>query len=132
MQQTLASHNGLRLDPSSDDGKLPILAKLTANNCKLHYVVNSREVIDYDLSDIDPNTIKVWTVTAGPGTGVSSVDFDARNFDKSVRYTNPSDPKADYSADNGAFDLDAPEHAESFAKALRHAVELCGGKSSTF
>ena len=125
MQKALASHNGQRLDPT-DDGKHPVIAKLTANNCKLQYVVNDWETVHYDLSDVNPITIT--TKEIGQATWVV---FDTRNFDESVRYTHP-DPKDDYSAESGGFSLATPEYAESFAKALRHAVELCGGKPSTF
>ena len=83
MQQALASHNGQRLDPM-DDGKYPILAKLTANNCKLQYVVNDWETVHYDLSDVNPNMIK--TKEIGQATWVV---FDTRNFDKSVHYAHP-------------------------------------------
>ena len=126
MRQTLAVHNGQRSDTTlASDVK--VLARLTANECNLDYVITNFETSHYDLRDIDPNSIK--TEKIGDATWVV---FRTRNFNRSVRYEHPSDPTLNYTDEGGGFSLDSADHAQSFQKALHHAVELCGGRPSTF
>jgi hypothetical protein len=44
----------------------------------------------------------------------------------------PDDTNTDYTAETGGFSLDEEQVANSFAKALTHAAELCGGRPSLF
>jgi hypothetical protein len=124
MHQSLATHRAV-YRPLIADGK--ILSALKANGCSLDYVVTSSETVHYDLGDIDPKTIKVEPPSkVGPILEVFQVTFKTTNYHQSVRYSDNS------TSDMGFFGLDTQENAESFQKALAHAVELCGGKPSTF
>jgi hypothetical protein len=126
MGQSLAAHNGHRVDDTVAKD-VQIVSRLMPHECNLDYVVTNYETVHYDLRDVDPTTIK--TEKIGQATWVV---FQTRDFHRSVHYTHSSDPKLDYSAENGGFSLDSEEHALSFQKALQHATELCGGKPSTF
>jgi hypothetical protein len=124
MQQSLATHSALYGEPLIADSK--ILSELKANGCSLDYVVTSSETVHYDLGDIDPKTIKVEPIKVGPIVEVFQVTFKMTNYHQSVRYSDNS------TGDMGFFRLDTQENADSFQKALSHAVDLCGGKPSTF
>jgi len=127
MQRSLASHNGQRIEQPPLPPEVKLVNRLTADHCKLTYDVSQFEVVQYDLSDIDTKTVTVerigntwWTV------------FKTRNFNKSVQYRHPKDHGSDYNAENGGFSLDDEQTANSFAKAVTHAAELCGGRPSSF
>ena len=47
------------------------------------------------------------------------VTSKTRNFNHSVRYVHPTEPKDDYDAEDGGFALDSNDTAASFMKALR-------------
>lgn len=88
-------------------------AKLSADGCKVTYVNQWGESTNFNLSEIDPRTIKI---TPGGATSVTAwVEFNKTN-----------------TAHGAHLWLDSEENAQSFAKALKHAVGLCGGKSSLF
>jgi hypothetical protein len=82
----------------------------------------------FSLSDIDPRSIRVvgQSVLTG-GQGVQ-VKFAARNALEALSYSGNIIGKSN----NSEFSVDDPAYAARFAKAFRHAVELCGGKPSTF
>jgi hypothetical protein len=127
MQRSLASHNGQRIQEPPLSPEVKLVNRLTADHCKLTYEVSQFDVVEFDLSEVDTKTVTVkkigntwWTV------------FKTRNFNKSVRYKHPKDPGADYSAEDGGFSLDEEQTASSFAEAVTHAAELCGGRPSTF
>jgi hypothetical protein len=126
MQKSLSAHNGQRLD-STLAKDVKVLALLNMNGCKLNYQVTNYETVQYDLSDIDPRTIKMEKIA-----DAAWVVFRTRNYNHSVLYTHSADAHADYSDEGGGFSLDTEEHANSFANALHRAVDLCGGKPSTF
>ena len=126
MQNALAQHNGQHVD-STIAREVKILARLTAENCKLTYELSKADTVQYDLADIDPKTIKTEKIGELPW-----VTFKTRDFHKSVHYTSPGEPKIDYMSETGGFSLDSPEVAASFSKALTRAVNLCGGKPSTY
>jgi hypothetical protein len=125
MKQSLATHNGQRLEIHSPDVK--VLARLTAGGCKFDYVVTNYESVHYDMADIDPKSIQLEKI--GKATWVT---FKTTNYHRSIRYMHAADPGADYSDESGGFSLDTEEHAQSFLKALHRVVDLCGGKPSTF
>jgi hypothetical protein len=85
------------------------------------------DVLQLDLGDIDTQSVRVEPI----GNTWWAV-FKTRNFSKSVQYKHPKDSTSDYTAANGGFSLDEQQTADSFAKALTHAAELCGGGPSTF
>jgi hypothetical protein len=99
------------LDMSTAQPIVKVPAKLTADGCKLTYLNQWNESAHYDLSEIDPEAIKLNN--AGNSASVW-VEF---------RKTN--------TADGGHFWLNS-EYAQSFAKALKHAAILCDGKPSLF
>lgn len=107
-------------------------------------------LVSFDLSDIDPNTIKPDAPYGTYGDLKKRTHFDNPpwNVDVHFRTTNDANKiEVDYpfGSDPGkpngvhtccdyiGFGLAVrPDYAPRFVKALRNAVELCGGKSSTF
>ncbi len=71
----------------------------------------------YTLADIDPKQISVH---------LNSVKFANTNAKSSINHSSFF-----YTA-NWFLIFDTEEHANQFAKAFKHAVDLCGGKASTF
>jgi hypothetical protein len=127
MQRALAEHNGQRID-NTISSEVKIIAKLTADHCKLSYELSDYDVVGFDLADIDPNSIKTEKI----GNAVWAT-FKNRDYHHSTHYTHPKDPTGfKYDGDTGGFSLDSQEVATSFSKALSRAVRLCGGKPSTF
>jgi hypothetical protein len=126
MRNALSEHNGQRLDEAYAKDVI-LINKLSSDRCNLTYEASSNESVQYDLSDINPKTIAVKPI----GKAVW-VTFDARDFHKSVHYRHPSDASLDYDSESGGFSLDSPDIAKSFSQALQRAVELCGGRPSTF
>jgi hypothetical protein len=125
MRNALAQHNGQRLDENLS--KENLVAKLSSDGCKLNYELTEHQMVEFDLSDVDPKTIAQKQI--GNGFWVT---FDARDFHKSIHYKHGAEVSDDYDATTGGFSLDSPEVAKSFAQALQRAVQLCGGKPSTF
>jgi hypothetical protein len=104
-----------------------VVLRLTADGCKLTYeAIQDHGTMRFDLSDIDTNKIRVEKIAEG----TTSVSFNTRNFNKSVQ--NIYSPDRQESLTGGSFWMDSPEVAQSFAKALTHAAQLCGGRPSTF
>lgn len=95
--------------------------------CPLTYALSQFDVVQFDLGDIDTKTVIVKQI----GNTWWAV-FKTRNFSKSVQYKHPKDPSLDYDAENGGFSLDEDQTANSFAKALTRAAELCGSSPSSF
>jgi hypothetical protein len=125
MQSAMTEHDGLRLQGISPD--VLVKNRLTTDHCKLTLEATQFEVIRYDFADIDTRTIKVeqignaWWVT-----------FDTRSFHRSVVYNHPEDHKLDYTTGSGGFSFNSKGVADSVAKAVAHAAELCGSGPSTF
>jgi hypothetical protein len=89
--------------------------------------------ITLSLKDIDPTDIQVEDMgkgSLGKGfEGQSGVNFHTRNYQKTIQVQNPDFPGsrvADVTLLTNSW------FAPKFAKALKRAVELCGGKSSSF
>jgi hypothetical protein len=127
MANALARHNGQRLD-STISKEVKLINKLTADHCQLTYELSNFDVSIYDLTDIDTKSIKIEKIGQA-----SWVTFKTRDFHHSLRYEHPLDKDHfAYSSESGGFSLDSEEVAASFSKALARAVDLCGGKPSTF
>ncbi|HEV3374809.1 MAG TPA: hypothetical protein VG051_03840 [Candidatus Acidoferrum sp.] len=127
MQNALKQHNGQRLD-STLSKEVKLINRLTANHCGLRYELSNFDISQYDLTDIDTKTIKIEKIG-----GAIWVTFKTRDFHHSVHYEHPLDKDHwAYDSESGGFSLDSEEVAASFAKALARAVDLCGGKPSTF
>jgi hypothetical protein len=73
--------------------------------------------ISYTLADIDPTQISVQ---------LNGMNFANTNAKRSINHSSYF-----YSASWFVL-FDSEEHANQFAKAFKHAVDLCGGKASTF
>lgn len=82
----------------------------------------------FNLHDIDPQSIKVLDNPPLGGGDRSQVKFSARNNAQALTYTGNIIDKSD----NSEFTVDDFAYADRFAKAFRHAVEVCGGKPSDF
>jgi len=76
-----------------------------------------RAITSYTLADVDPTQISVRS---------SVMNFANSNAKRSINHSGVF-----YSA-NWFVVFDSEEHANQFAKAFKHAVDLCGGKASTF
>ncbi len=90
--------------------------------------------ISFSLADIDPADIQVENLAKGQFKklleGQSAVRFHTTNYREKIIHTSNSFskeiPTSDYTVNTN--DWFAPR----FAKALKRAAELCGGKPSTF
>ena len=88
----------------------------------------------FSLADIDPTDIRVERLGEGQLKtlleGMSAVTFHTRNYAKKITHTSNSSsstiPIAEYSLHTNDY------FAPRFAKAFKRAVELCGGKRSSF
>jgi hypothetical protein len=88
----------------------------------------------FSLADIDPTDIRVERLGEGQLktllAGMSAVTFHTRNYAKKIDHTSNSNsspfPIAEYSVHTNDY------FAPRFAKAFKRAVELCGGKKSSF
>jgi hypothetical protein len=127
MRQSLAAHNGQQLDSATFAPEVKVLAKLTADKCSLDYAVTNYESLHFELGAINPSTIKLEKINKSLW-----VVFKTTNYARSIRYIHTFEPNLDYTEEFGGFSLDSEEHAQSFLKALHRAVDLCGGKPSTF
>jgi hypothetical protein len=95
----------------------------TTNNRKTDHGLQEK----FNLGDIDLQSIRV--VTSNPKlANVAEIQFSARNNAEALIYTGNIIGKGT----NSEIAMDDPAYAERFASAFRHAVELCGGKPSTF
>jgi len=126
MQQTLAAHNGLRLQDLSPEYE--ILAQFTHHGCEAEYLAGRGDWASHvNLSEVDPNSVRIEMIGRAPW-----VVFKGRNSQHVTTYIDPTGKLPTYDSETGGFSLDSKEYAESFLKALKHAVMLCGGKPSTF
>src|SRR6266481_621764 len=107
MHKSLDANFGQRFDISKD---VVIIKDLRSDGCKLTYLFTDYESSEYDLSDINPNSIKLEKI----GTA-SWVTFYTRNFNHSIKHIGLKDHTATYSTDHGGFALNTEEHAASFA-----------------
>jgi hypothetical protein len=88
--------------------------------------------MSFSLADIDPDDIHVEDLGKGPFPfpGKFAVRFHTTNYAKKISYTSwkvsEPFPVSEYTVSTN--DLFGPK----FARALKHAVRLCGGKRSAF
>jgi hypothetical protein len=127
LKRSLASHNGQRIQQPPLSPEVKLVNRLTADGCKLTYEVSQFDVVQVDLGDIDPRSVGVKQI----GNTWWAI-FKTCNFNKSVQYKHPKDSGADYNDESGGFSLDEEQTADSFAKAITHAAELCGSRPSSF
>lgn len=105
---------------------------LSSRGCQLSTVTTTNRKEDhglhetFDLRDIDSGSIRL---SSNPTLGhISDVEFATRNNAQALFYTGNINDKGARSD----FMMDDAEYAARFAKALKHAVELCGGQPSKF
>jgi hypothetical protein len=143
-----------------DNGKLiskvvlvpdPIHQKTSAPGCAVRVMIDSSQakkgsstaVVRFlDLSDINPESVKVVKVVEG-----SYVDFETADVSEKIHDIWSVDPMMTsaklvplegqanviegFTAE-GTISLDSPESDQRFANALKYAVTLCGGAKSPF
>ena len=88
----------------------------------------------FSLTDIDPEDIQAENLGTGASkkffAGIYSVRFHTTNYAKKIIHTssqlNEPIPTSDYTV------LTNEWFAPKFARAFKKAVELCGGKRSSF
>jgi hypothetical protein len=115
---------------------LPMQETFTYKGCEVTHHTNSSGRSGglhdtFNLRDIDPNSIQVAKEPEGSRdyVGVSAqVKLSTRNDLSLLDYTGNVTGKTSFDS----FNITDSEYAERFAKAFKHAVELCGGKPSTF
>ena len=100
-----------------------------ANTCKEFVIIqkhagkhDSTFKITMDLKSIEPMRVRFTPVEGKPW---AYVDIGTTNDEETIQ-------TPDRKTAGVALRFDEPDFAKRFAKALRHAVELCGGKPSTF
>jgi hypothetical protein len=107
-------------------------------------------VFIFNLNDIDPKSVSVTHVPGvlGPETGImfetknelpniackTVIKTKGEDYGKTMREADGKD-RCNWgmaSSSYVGFDFQSISYAKRFARALRHAVELCGGKPSPF
>jgi hypothetical protein len=114
---------------------------LTFNGCQvkqsLHRVGTSDpSPTKYSLSDLDPKSIKPHSGYKGDDS-VPFVSFETTNSQRKISLAGHACARGltevvDYCATSWQVNFAEYEAAERFARAMHHAVTLCGGKVSTF
>jgi hypothetical protein len=84
--------------------------------------------LSFSLADIDPDDIRVNDLSKGALgiPGKFAVDFHTTNYAKKIIHTSSQYTEAIPTSDYIYFTNDW--FAPKFARALKHAIELCGGK----
>jgi hypothetical protein len=122
----------------------------TRNGCQFNLHISSKiapsvpwsdsSTYTFNLHDIDPQSIKIATYSHFGGfrcEGTAPVLQTMGTCDHAeITFTTHNEsPLIDFSGSkntSGFFEVDDVEYATRLANAFRHAVELCGGKPSTF
>jgi hypothetical protein len=84
----------------------------------------------FSLSDLDPEDIQVTNLGQGKYGGTAAVGFHTRNYAQSITHTSSQYPQPIKASEYLVFTND--EFAPKFARALKHAVVLCGGRRSSY
>jgi hypothetical protein len=107
----------------------------------------SSTTFTFNLKDVDPKSIAVTPDDSQLGQKCSAteeakrggstcdqadIDFSIRNDAPLVEVETGSPPSRQRKAHDAFLLVNDPEYAQRLASALRHAVELCGGKPSPF
>jgi hypothetical protein len=88
----------------------------------------------FSLADIDPTSIKAYSGYKGESENFPLVSFETTNAQDKISPSGEStcNYRFDFCVSNWQVNIDTYGNAQRFAKAMKHAVELCGGKPSTF
>src|SRR5579864_7675534 len=115
------------------DGASPSCSITIVDHCKAYGKPVTRHTM-VDLSLIDPNSIQSYKDdTVQKDTGV--LTFVATNDKKVIVEKTEVSGKSDnkpLQTEREFISFIGPEYAERFAKAFKNAVNLCGGKASSF
>jgi len=84
--------------------------------------------ITFNLGDLDPNGVEANASRLVPSEG--SVLIQTTDNRSLIEETFPDIGPSKF--DFQAFWFESPAYAQRFARAMRHAITLCGGKPSTF
>jgi hypothetical protein len=115
---------------------------LTFNGCQvkqsLHRIGTSDPTpATYSLSDLDPKSIKAYSGYKGEAEPVPFVSFETTNSQRKISLAGHACAKGltevvDRCVTSWQVNFVEYDAAVRFAKAMHHAVTLCGGKVSTF
>jgi hypothetical protein len=83
----------------------------------------------YSLADLDPKSVKVYPNSSA---GWSSVSFETTNSEDKISISGGISCKYTVCANEWVINFDEEANALRFAKAMRRAITLCGGRGSTF
>jgi hypothetical protein len=79
----------------------------------------------YSLADLDPRSVKLYPSSA-------SVGFETTNSEDKIRISGEKSCKYAVCVSEWVINFDEEANAVRFAKAMRHAITLCGGRPSPF
>lgn len=85
----------------------------------------------FSLSDLDPKTIKSGQI-GDDAFNQGTVGFETTNSKDAIMWTDEKGLRTGGGVPYWAVDFDSEANARRFATAFKHAVILCGGKSSAF
>lgn len=115
---------------------------LTFNGCRVQQSLGRIGTSDptptkYSLSDLDPESVKAHSGYKGEAESVPFVSFETTNSQRKISLDGGACAKGltevvDHCATSWQVNFAEYEAAVRFAKAMHHAVTLCGGKVSTF
>ena len=79
----------------------------------------------YSLADLDPKSVKLYPNSA-------SVGFETTNSEDKISISGETTCKYASCVSEWIMNFDEEANAVRFAKAMRHAITLCGGRTSPF
>src|SRR5271165_965967 len=79
----------------------------------------------YSLADLDPKSVKLYANSA-------SVGFETTNSEDKISISGEASCKYAVCVSGWVINFDEEANAVRFAKAMRHAITLCGGRASPF
>lgn len=152
--QNFSQNNGLRFFNGKPSISMVLLAdpqqeKASAPGCAVregvdYYQVeqgsSTAMVVFFDLSDINPESVKVDEEGVAFETDDASgkvhfIQTSDANMTSAKLFSSEGHAKSEteeFSFAVGRIDLDSPESNQRFASALKHAVTLCGGAKALF
>jgi Trypsin-like peptidase domain len=129
-------------DPQHEKASAPGCAvRIMKDNYQFENGSVTARVEFFDLSDIDPDSVKVAENgvlfgTADASAKIHNIETSDATMSSAKLFSSEgqanSDTKEVYSDPIGSVGLDSPESSKRFTSALKHAVILCGGVKSPF
>ena len=84
--------------------------------------------ITFNLGDLDPNAVEANASRLVPSEGSVLIQTTDNRSLIEETFSSSGPSKFDFQA----FWFESPSYAQRFARAMKHAITLCGGKPSTF